>query len=245
MLRLSTLFAIVKFRMTAKRPYHHANLKQSLLDAAVDLLAEVGRQGFTLREVARRAGVSHNAPYRHFQDKDDLVAAVAAEGFDRLTASMNEAMAEGSAAADRLRLAGRGYVQFALSRPNHILAMFEAPLGDLSRPEYAASGLRAFQVLLDAISAVQAEGGLPEGDPHAFAIVAWAAVHGLAKLAIGRRLPFDTAQTIEFTGYLSRALMHGMANLPAPSGPAHYHAAPGGVAGDIGSSDGDRIRSDQ
>src|SRR5277367_2635426 len=122
MLRLSTLFARVEESMRAKRPYHHANLKQSLLDAAVDLLAEVGSQGFTLREVARRAGVSHNAPYRHFKDKDDLVAA---EGFDRLTASLNETMAEGSSAVERLRLAGRGYVEFALRRPQHLQAMFE------------------------------------------------------------------------------------------------------------------------
>src|SRR5580704_10076992 len=113
--------------MQAKRPYHHANLKESLLDAAVDLLAEAGPQGFTLREVARRAGVSHNAPYRHFKDKDDLLAAVAAEGFDRLTASMKAAMETGASAADRLRLAGKGYVEFAMRSPQHLLIMFETP----------------------------------------------------------------------------------------------------------------------
>jgi AcrR family transcriptional regulator len=202
--------------MRAKRPYHHDNLKQSLLDAAVDLLAEAGPQGFTLREVARRAGVSHNAPYRHFNDKDDLLAAVAAEGFDRLTASMQMEMTAGNSAQDRLRLAGKGYVQFALGSPRHLLIMFETPTPQNPRPEFEAAGMRAFQVLLDAISAVQAEGALPQGDPHAFAVVAWAGVHGLAKLAIGGRLPFDANQTVEFTGYLSRALMHGMANLPGP-----------------------------
>src|ERR1700689_3342686 len=107
----------------AKRPYHHANLKQNLLDAAVGLLAEAGPQGFTLREVARRAGVSHNAPYRHFKDKDDLVGAVAAEGFDRLTASMLAAMEPGDTVSERLRLAGRGYVEFALRQPQHLVAM--------------------------------------------------------------------------------------------------------------------------
>jgi AcrR family transcriptional regulator len=198
--------------MRAKRPYHHANLKQSLLDAAVVLLGEAGPQGFTLREVARRAGVSHNAPYRHFKDKDDLVAAVAAEGFDRLTESMKEAMVKGGSAAERLRLTGRGYVEFAIQRPQHLAAMFEAPPTEGS----GAAGGRAFQVLLDAISAVQAEGGLPPGDPLGFAVAAWAAVHGLAKLSISGRLPFDAAQTIEFTGYLSRALMLGMPNIPHP-----------------------------
>lgn len=201
--------------MVAKQPYHHANLKQSLLDAAVGLLAEAGPQGFTLREVARRAGVSHNAPYRHFKDKDDLVAAVAAEGFDRLTASMLESMEAGDTALERLRLSGRGYVEFALRQPQHLIAMFEAPAGKCARPEYEAAGQRAFQVLLDVVWEVKAEGLLPPGDPNVFAVAAWSAVHGLAKLAIGGRLPFDAAQTIEFTGYLSRALMHGMANVPA------------------------------
>ena len=72
----------------AARPYHHGNLRQALLDAAIRLIAEVGPAGFTLREVARRAGVSHNAPYRHFQDRDDLMAAVAAQGFRELTQAM-------------------------------------------------------------------------------------------------------------------------------------------------------------
>jgi AcrR family transcriptional regulator len=199
--------------MVDRQPYHHANLKQGLLDAAVRLLAEAGPHGFTLREVARRAGVSHNAPYRHFKDKDDLVAAVAADGFDRLTASMVEAMGAGATALDRLRLAGRGYVEFALRQPQRLVAMFEAPGGNRARPEYEAAGQRAYQVLLVAVWEVKAEGLLPAGDPHIFAVAAWSAVHGLAKLAIGGRLPFDQAQTIEFTGYLSRALMHGMANI--------------------------------
>lgn len=182
----------------------------------MELMAEVGPQAFTLRELARRAGVSHNAPYRHFRDKDDLLQAVAAQGFDRLTESMTQAMAQGSTARDRLRLAGGGYVQFALGSPHHLLIMFETPVPGSLRPEYDTAGHRAFQTLLDAIGAVQADGGLPAGDPHAFAVVAWAAVHGLAKLSIGGRLPFNSAQTIDFTNYLSRALLDGMSNLPHP-----------------------------
>jgi hypothetical protein len=107
-------------------------------------------------------------------------------------------------------------VKFALSSPQHIVVMFETPTSQELRPEYAAAARRAFQTLLDAISAVQAEGGLPAGDPHAFAIVAWAAVHGLAKLSSGGRLPFDAAQTINFTNYLTLAVNHGMSNLPHP-----------------------------
>src|SRR6202044_1998421 len=113
MLLMSTSSATNIF-VSASQPYHHANLRKTLLAAAVALIGDVGPQAFTLREVARRAGVSHNAPYRHFHDKNDLLAAVAAQGFDRMTESMKQAMSKGRTAAERLSLAGRGYVQFAL-----------------------------------------------------------------------------------------------------------------------------------
>lgn len=204
--------------MAAKQPYHRVELKQTLLDAAVALIAEVGPQAFTLREVARRAGVSHNAPYRHFEDKDDLLAAVAAQGFDRLTESMQQAMKKGRTAAERLRLAGRGYVGFALEWPQHILVMFDAPAKPPAetRPEYAAAAQRAFQTLLDAIVAAQAAGGLSKGDPQRFAIAAWAGVHGLAKLAIAGRLPFGGREVVEFADYLTRVLAEGMASVAVP-----------------------------
>ncbi|MGA2882488.1 MAG: TetR/AcrR family transcriptional regulator [Bryobacteraceae bacterium] len=198
--------------MAAKRPYHRTNLKQSLLDSAVGLIGEVGPQTFTLREVARRAGVSHNAPYRHFRDKDDLLAAVAAQGFDRLTEAMQKAMAKGRSAAERLSLAGRGYVQFALQWPQHVLVMFEGPKPAEPRPAHAESARRAFQTLLDAIAAAQEEGALPKGDPQRFAVVAWSGVHGLAKLAIGGQLRFNSKQTLQFADYLTQVLASGMAN---------------------------------
>jgi AcrR family transcriptional regulator len=198
--------------MPAKRPYHHADLKQTLLDAAVALIAEVGPQAFTLREVARRAGVSHNAPYRHFQDKDDLLSAVAAQGFDRLTESMRRAMKHSHTAAERLRLAGRGYVKFALQWPQHILVMFDGPRPAELRPEYDAAAQRAFETLLEAITAVQAEGRLPPGDPRKFAFASWAAVHGLAKLAIGGQLPYAPKDTLALADYLTQVLGLGMAH---------------------------------
>jgi AcrR family transcriptional regulator len=211
MLRLSTS-SVTKEAMAAKRPYHRVNLKQSLLDAAVALIAEVGPQAFTLREVARRAGVSHNAPYRHFRDKDDLLAAVAAEGFDQLADAMKEAMAQGRTAAERLRLAGRAYVQFALQAPQHILVMFEGPRPAEPMPEYAEPARRAFQTLLEVIAEGQTEGSLPKGDPYPLAVVAWSGVHGLAKLAIGGQLPFNARQTLKFADYLTAAMAQGMAN---------------------------------
>ena len=77
--------------MPPRKAYHHGHLQQALLDAAIQLIAEIGANGFTLREVARRAGVSHNAPYRHFADREELLAAVALQGFRELDQAMLDA----------------------------------------------------------------------------------------------------------------------------------------------------------
>jgi AcrR family transcriptional regulator len=88
--------------MKRRAAYHHGNLREALLDAAVSLIAEVGLKAFTLREVARRAGVSHNAPYRHFQDKEELLAAVRTQGFRELTEAMLNASGPRTIALKRL-----------------------------------------------------------------------------------------------------------------------------------------------
>jgi AcrR family transcriptional regulator len=198
------------------RTYHHGNLREALLDAAAALVAEAGPGGFTLREVARRVGVSHNAPYRHFHDKDELLAAVAAQGFERLSAAMRTSAAGGEDALDRFRLCGRGYIEFALRWPEHFLVMFDLPSCAGRYPDYTAAGKEAFQVLLASIAEVQSEGALPAGDAQPMALVAWSLVHGIAKLAIARRLPFGPAQVLEFAGYAERAMVQGMVRLPHP-----------------------------
>src|SRR5271166_2897161 len=129
--------------MPSARPYHHGNLKQALIDAAVALVAEVGPRGFTLREAARRAGVSHNAPYRHFRDRDDLLATVATDGFDRLTRAMAGAGPKASP-INRLRRSGIAYVDFALRWPQHFAVMFDAPCDQSAYPECAAAAQRCF-----------------------------------------------------------------------------------------------------
>src|SRR5271157_3002260 len=111
--------------MARSEPYHHDNLRQTLLEAAVALIGEVGSRDFTLREVARRAGVSHNAPYRHFASRDDLLLAVAGEGFERLRESMIKRMKSSASARERLVLCGCGYVEFALRWPQHFMVMFD------------------------------------------------------------------------------------------------------------------------
>jgi len=181
--------------MQAERPYHHGNLKQALLDAAVELIAETGPRGFTLREAARRAGVSHNAPYRHFRDKDDLLAAVATEGFGRLMQAMAKA-APRAQPVDRLRRAGLAYVDFALRWPQHFAAMFDAPWDAKAYPECAAAAELCFGTLLDLVRSAQASGKLPGVDPEPFAYQAWSTVHGISKLANAGQLPWRSRAAV-------------------------------------------------
>jgi AcrR family transcriptional regulator len=189
--------------MRRAKPYHHGNLREALLAAAIRLIAEVGPTAFTLREVARRAGVSHNAPYRHFRDRDDLLAAVAAQGFRELTRAMNEAAATKSDPLERLKHAGLGYVTFALRRPEHFTVMFDAPLSKRKHPDSAAAGEESFGTLLRFVKDSQDEGRLPSGDLRPMALLAWTMVHGIAKLATTGRLPLQSnADILKFAGFV-------------------------------------------
>ena len=195
--------------MTKPEAYHHANLRRTLLDAAIALIGEVGLQAFTLREVARRAGVSHNAPYRHFASKEALLNDVATEGFERLIASMQASMRQANSPLERLDLSGCGYVAFALRWPQHFSVMFDRPRG-VSGEERSEAGSSAFAVLLGCISAAQESSDLPAGESLPLAWMAWSFVHGVAKLAISGALPLSERSTIAFTRTSSSAIFTGM-----------------------------------
>src|SRR5262245_23788463 len=104
--------------------YHHGDLRRALLDAALEILAEGGAAGLTLREVARRAGVTHAAPYRHFEDKAALLAAVAEEGFRAVYAEMLARSERVKDPVERLYQIGAAYVLFAVTHPAHFRVMF-------------------------------------------------------------------------------------------------------------------------
>ena len=189
--------------MRRRKPYHHGNLREALLESAVGLIAEVGPAAFTLRELARRAGVSHNAPYRHVRDRDALMAAVATQGFRELTRTMLRAADGESGALKRLKRAGLSYIAFALRRPQHFTVMFDAPTPVEMHSDSAEAAGEAFGALVNFVKNCQEEGGLPPGDPHEFALLAWSMVHGVAKLAITGRLPYPSrAEILKFAEFV-------------------------------------------
>lgn len=171
------------------KPYHHGNLRAVLIAAALQLIQESGYQAFTLRELARRAGVSHAAPYRHFPDKQSLLASVAEEGFHALAAASLASMSGTSDALQRLHRCGVAYLQFAASHPAHFRVMFGTALVCEGRyPDLQQAGQGAFAVLLDAMKACQSAGLLRDDDVQTLALAAWSLVHGLAMLCLDGHL---------------------------------------------------------
>jgi len=189
--------------MRKPKPYHHGHLREALLRAAIQLIAEIGPAGFTLREVARRAGVSHNAPYRHFSDREDLLAAVAAEGFRELNQAMLNAVQHQRNTVGRLKHAGLAYVEFALRRPEHFTVMFDAAVSKHQTADSAEAAEQAFKTLVSLVQSCQDEGRLPSGDVRRLALLAWSMVHGIAKLATAKRLPYQsTADILKFANFV-------------------------------------------
>ena len=168
----------------APRSYHHGNLREALIRAALELIARKGTAGFTFAEAARFAGVSPAAPYRHFRDRDELMASVALRGFEQFEASLARAWDDGRPdvflALDRL---GKAYLEFARAEPAFYSAMFEAGVPAGANPPLREAGERAFSVLrkaADAICAAMPSSGRPPALMVALHI--WAMAHGIASL---------------------------------------------------------------
>ncbi|MFP5327971.1 MAG: TetR/AcrR family transcriptional regulator [Acidimicrobiia bacterium] len=156
--------------------------RERLLAAARAILDERGLEGLSLREIAKRAEVSHAAPARHFPNLASLLAAVAAEGFVELRKSVEEHVSDVTDTRGRIAAAGRGYVAFALANPGVFGLMFRPERYDTADPAYVECGLAAFQQLVDLVADAQRDGWR---DTHAaldVATVVWSAVHGMTQL---------------------------------------------------------------
>ncbi|MFH9726783.1 TetR/AcrR family transcriptional regulator [Streptomyces sp. NPDC017254] len=186
--------------MTSRSTYHHGDLRQAVLAAALDVIAAEGPGALSLRDLARRAGVSHAAPAHHFKDRTGLLTALATEGYELLAATL--------AAAPDLRERGVRYVRFAVEHPAHFQVMFQPGLlraddpGLLAAKEHASAELRA-----------GVAGLTSAGDARTAGIAAWSLAHGFATLllthnvtgAVGDRDPeeyFRSLTGLLFTGQL-------------------------------------------
>jgi AcrR family transcriptional regulator len=187
-----------------ERGYHHGNLKEALVRAALELIAEKGPAGFTFADAARWAGVSPAAPYRHYRDRDALLADVARRGFeafaDALTRAWDEGRPDTLAAFDRL---GRAYLQFAKSEASFYSAMFEAGVAVDSDPELRAASERAFAVLRSASEKLVPLAPAKQRPPALMvALHIWSMTHGVASLfgrgdAARRTLPMTPEELLE------------------------------------------------
>jgi AcrR family transcriptional regulator len=186
------------------RGYHHGNLKEALIRAALELIAQKGPAGFTFAEAARWAGVSPAAPYRHFRDRDELLIDVARRGFDQfesvLARAWNEGRPDAFAALDRM---GKAYLQFARNEPAYYSAMFEAGIPPEASPELRDAAERALAVLRTAVERLIATMPVRNRPPVLMMTLhIWAVSHGIASLfgrgdAARRSLPMSPEDLLE------------------------------------------------
>lgn len=167
----------------AGRSYHHGALRQALIEAAEAVIAERGVDGFSLRETARRAGVSPAAPGHHFKDARGLLTAVAAGAFRAFADALEEADT-GPDRIARIRSQGMAYVRFALANRAKFDLLWRKALIDDSDPDYIAAGSRAFLILDKAVRGEQVQHGGGFDASLAPSIAAWSIVHGFARLAM-------------------------------------------------------------
>ncbi len=189
---------------TGPRGYHHGDLRETLVRAALALIAEKGPAGFTFADAARWAGVSPAAPYRHFRDRDELLADVAKRGFEQFTAALAKAWDDGRpdamSAFDRV---GKAYLAFAKSEPSYYSAMFEAGVALDTDAQLREASERAFAVLR--VAAERLVALMPaKGRPPALmvALHVWSMTHGIASLfgrgdAARRALPMPPEELLE------------------------------------------------
>ena len=194
-----------KDQARSERGYHHGNLKEALLQAALDLIAKKGAAGFTFADAARLAGVSPAAPYRHFRDRDELMSSIAQRGFEQFESALSQAWDDGRPdTVTAFERVGKAYLAFAREQPAYYSAMFESGLAlDISAGLHAAAE-RAFAVIRAAAErlAALAPPGTPRPPALMMALHIWSMSHGIASLfargdAARRKLPMTAEELLE------------------------------------------------
>jgi AcrR family transcriptional regulator len=194
--------------------YHHGDLRNVLIEIATELLAEEGTQGLSLRKIAQKAGVSHNAPYMHFADKEAVLAAIATEGFRLLAIAVESAIATAAKGTrEQLIAASTAYVNFAIDRPHHLQVMFY-PYDPAKYPEAISASQASLNRLLELVSTGQENRTLIAGNPQAMTKAIWAMVHGIATISIAYKTNILLADDATIDGTVAifvNFLLNGLA----------------------------------
>jgi AcrR family transcriptional regulator len=199
------------------RAYHHGDLRAALLASALELLQKEGIEALSLRAVARAAGVSQAAPYRHFSDRRQLMGGIAAEGFRAMEQRMLWEMQRASADSPRagLRMVAVAYVQFGLENPALYRVMFgpEVAVTD-DLPELRETGRGVLGFVAEGIRRLQAGGLIGAGDPWLMAVTTWSTLHGLVMLTLDGQTAGVAPSTDALVEEATRIMMFGMAARP-------------------------------
>lgn len=201
-----------------KKLYHHSDLRTALIEEALRFLKKGRAEDLSLREIARRLDVSHMAPYRHFSNKEDLIAAIIEEGFIKLTERFNavDAMVKKNKFSETLNLYGRTYVEFFIQHPDQSRLMFSGLLCDPSKHETAhKAGQETFMKLVNLIQRGQDEGFIKKKDnPFMVGLMIWSSVHGTAMLMLEDQFKMiDNAPAVQadiFMNFMTEKLLKGL-----------------------------------
>jgi AcrR family transcriptional regulator len=209
--------AVAKKRQPRRKTYHHGDLPRALVGAALGIVERQGPEAITLREVASAVGVTHGAAYRHFEDKTALLAAVAEDGYRKLTERLRVASAsDPRGPRARLESLAATFVAFAMDHPAHYRVMSGPRLNEEGRfPLLEESIQEAFQFLTAEITRGQEDGVFRPGVPRDHAVAFWAFGHGFADLVLHRRLRVKSpAAAVDYFNRLIAPLLDGLVSKP-------------------------------
>lgn len=194
--------------MENKNSYHHGDLKNALISAGVEILAREGVGALSLRKVAKKAGVSHSAPYAHFKDKQALIAAISIEGFKKLHVELQSTVKKYKTNPDQLLLETAWvYFEFALQESDTFKVMFSGILEkERDYPDLVDVVQQTFQMVVNVVSICQAEGVLRAGDADLTSVVVWSQIHGLISLYLEGQISHTILDHYELRKILLYAL---------------------------------------